>query len=93
MLRRGKDALPFIRGETMQRKYPWEKWFKEKITVIVRGADYDCSQSTMKQMILNRGSALGLKLKVIDTDTEIVIVVMGRRGDEVPCADTAPVAG
>lgn len=78
----------------MQRKYPWDEWFGNKITVLVRGEDYDCSQSTMTQLIRNRGSQAGLKLKVIDTDTEIIIVVMSRRdGSEVPRADTAPVVG
>lgn len=76
----------------MQRKYPWEEWFKEKITVIVRGEDYDCSQSSMVQSIRNRATLAGLKVKVVDTDTEIIIVVMERREDgKVSGATTAPI--
>lgn len=74
------------------RKYPWEEWFSNKITVLVRGEDYDCSQSTMIQMIRNKASQVGLKLKVVDTDTEIVIVVMGRREEsEISHTDQTPV--
>lgn len=65
----------------MQRKYPWEEWFGSKITVLVRGEDYDCSQSTMVQIIRNRASLEGIKVKIIDTDTEIIIVVLGRRDE------------
>lgn len=91
-MRYGASAFTH-QSTVMQRKYPWEEWFKEKITVIVRGEDYDCSQSSMVQSIRNRATLDGLKVKVIDTDTEIIIVVMGRREDEVPCTATAPITG
>lgn len=76
----------------MQRKYPWEEWFSNEITVIVRGVDYFCSQSNMVQSIRNKASSLGLKLRITDTGTEIVMVIVGRRGNnEVPHTNKAPV--
>lgn len=68
-------------GWTYQ-KYDWEEWFSKKFTILMRGVDYHCSQSTMMQQIRNKASALGLRLKLTDTGTEIIIVVVGERGED-----------
>ena len=67
----------------MKRKYPWEKWFGDGFAVVMRGVDYHCSQSIMVQIIRNRASSLGLKLNIVDTGTEIILTVVGKRAELV----------
>lgn len=55
------------------RKYPWEEWFGQRRIVLLRGVHYRCSQSTMAQSIRNNASARGVKVRLRDTGTEIVI--------------------
>jgi hypothetical protein len=62
------------------RKYPWEQWFGRPSTVLVRGIDYQCSQSTMVQTIRNNASARGLRVQPTDKGTEILIEVRGAVG-------------
>lgn len=74
----------------MKRKYPWEKWFGGGFAILLRGVDYHCSQSTMTQSIRNRASLEGLKVKIEDTGTEIILTVIGGR-NEIPHTDKAAV--
>lgn len=75
------------------RKYPWEKWFGDGFAVLMRGVDYQCSQSTMAQTVRNNASARGLKVSIEDTGTDIILTVIGRREGEVQRTDKAPVTG
>lgn len=68
----------------MRRKYPWERWFSCRRTVILRGVDYHCSQATMSQTIRNNASARGLSVRVTDTGTEITIETIHEEGQAVP---------
>ena len=65
------------------RKYPWEEWFGRPSTILVRGTDYHCSQSTMAQTVRNNASQRGLRVQVTDKGTEILIEV-GRAGGKYP---------
>src|SRR5271170_1492927 len=61
----------------MRRKYQWEEWFGRPRTVLLRGVHYHCSQSAMCQMIRNAASARYLRVRLEDTETEIIIEVGG----------------
>lgn len=76
----------------MKRKYPWERWFSLSRFVLLRGVHYLCSQSTMAQTVRNNASTRGLRVRITDTSTEIIVEVMGNR-NEVSHTDKAPVAG
>lgn len=73
-----------------KRKYPWDDWFGQPITVLVRGEDYHCSQSTMVQTIRNNASRRGLRVRVVEDDDcrAIRLEVLG----EVQHTDRATVA-
>lgn len=78
-----------------RRKYDYERWFDDHPTVIVRGVDYHCSQSTMSQALRNRASMMGINISLVDTgDTIEVRVVLKKKKarSEVHHTDKAPVA-
>ena len=78
----------------MRRIYAWEDWFARDRTVLVRGVHYRCSQRTMTQMIRNNASARGVRIRLADMGTQIVVEVVSREGRcEIPHTDQAPVAG
>lgn len=58
-------------------KYNWDGLFKRAHTVLVRGIDYQCSQSSMAGSIRNKASKLGLRVKLADTGDSIIIKVIG----------------
>ncbi len=58
-----------------KRKYRWEEWFAKPRTVLVQGIDYNCSQSTMSQMVRNEASMRHLRVRVEDNRQSIVIEV------------------
>jgi hypothetical protein len=61
-----------------KRKYRWEKWFGQRRTVLVRGVDYECSQSAMVGMIRSAASRrYGVRVSVVDRDNTIDIEVVG----------------
>lgn len=60
-----------------KRLYQWEEWFGCQRTVLLRGIHYRCSQSSMIQMIRSRASERGLRVRLTDTGTEIVIELVG----------------
>lgn len=72
-----------------KRKYKWEEWLHEPQTILIRGVDYHCSQSSMCQMIRNEAWERGVRVSLIDVGYSIVIEVVG----EVPHPDKAAVAG
>lgn len=72
-----------------QRKYDWEGLFRRYQTTLVRGRDYDCSQSTMVGMIRNHASRRGMRVRVVDEGDSIIVEVKS----EIPRPDKAPVAG
>ena len=61
-----------------KRLYQWEEWFGRRRTVLVRGVNYDCSQSTMAQMVRNNATRLGVRVRVLDTRDAVVVEVVGR---------------
>ena len=78
------------------RMYPWEEWFNKPHTVLRRGVHYHVSQSIMHQMIRNNASKRGIRVRLIDTDDEIIINVVGvidRKNYEVHYPDTTTIAG
>lgn len=61
-----------------KRKYQWEQWFGQRRTVLVRGVDYECSQSAMVGMIRNAASRrYNVRVGVVDMDNTIIIEVVG----------------
>ncbi len=79
------------------RKYHWEEWFGRPRTILEQGVHYDCSQSTMAQIIRNNASQRGLRVRVVDIGDAIVVDVTGTTGGQSieilhPGTDTA-VAG
>jgi hypothetical protein len=57
------------------RKYPWDEWLGRPETVLVRGVHYHCSQSTMTQNIRCAASHRKVRVRLVDTGTEIWIRV------------------
>ena len=57
----------------MRRVYPWNDWLGKPRTVILRGVHYRCSQSSMQTQIRNAASRRGVKVRLIDTNTEFII--------------------
>ncbi len=55
------------------RKYPWEVWFSQPRTVLVRGRDYDIDNLMMWQTIKNNASKYGVRVKVIDNDGGLIL--------------------
>ena len=58
-----------------KRKYNWDGLFDRQHTVLVRGADYHCSQSTMAGMIRNQASGRGVRVCLTDTGDSIIVEV------------------
>lgn len=56
------------------RKYPWEVWFSQPRTVLVRGRDYHIDSLTMFQTIKNNATKYGVRVKVIDNHPEGLIL-------------------
>lgn len=73
----------------MRRIYPWEQWFGRPRTVLVRGRHYHCSQSTMVQMVRNRASRCGMRVRVGDIGDSVIVEVLGA----IQHPDEAPVPG
>jgi hypothetical protein len=63
------------------RKYNWEEWFGRPETVLVHGIHYHCSQSTMSQTVRNNASRRGLRVRLVDTGTEIFVEVLRAKAD------------
>lgn len=71
----------------MKRIYPWEEWFRARRITLLRGVHYGCSQSTMAQTIRNNASLRGLRVRIEDIGTGLIMEVIG----EIPCANQAPI--
>ena len=76
----------------MARKYFWDRWFGGAPTTIVRGVDYQCSQSTMVATVRNSASMRHLRVKIVDAGGSIVIQVVGRTKDSDEIRNTDKVA-
>ena len=59
-----------------RRKYRWEEWLTQPYTVLVRGIDYDCSQSCMTQSIRNKASKIGVRVSITDNRDSIEIRIV-----------------
>lgn len=60
-----------------KRKYRWDDWFDCPRTVLVRGQDYQCSQSAMTGQLRNRASERGVRIKLADRGDSIIVEVIG----------------
>ena len=77
-----------------RRKYQWEEWFSRPRTVLVRGIDYHCSQTSMSTATRNAASKIGVGVRLVDTGDKIIINVHKlRRRHAISNTDTTPVAG
>lgn len=78
------------KGQEMpaRRKYWWEEWFSQKLTIVQRGIDYQCSQSAMAQNIRSNASAYGKSVKLTDNGDSFIIEVVGeiRNGVTYACS-------
>lgn len=74
-----------------RRKYPWEEWFSRARTELVRGTDYEVSQSIMYQTIRNNAWQRAIRVNITDTGHSMIIEVVGRT-DAIPHPDQATVA-
>jgi hypothetical protein len=72
-----------------KRKYPWEEWFGQPRTVLVRGIDYHCGQGIMWQQIRNSAVRYGVRVRLHDENDRIVIEVISA----ISHPDKAPIAG
>ena len=72
-----------------KRKYKWEEWFDQSRTVLVRGVDYHCSQSSMAGAIRNSASQRGARVHLTDTGDSIIVEVV----DEIPYTNKVTVFG
>lgn len=72
-----------------KKKYNWDELFKRESSLLERWVDYSCSQSNMIQQIRNEASKRGLRIRISDLGTQIILKIVGGR-DEV--RDTTAVA-
>jgi hypothetical protein len=72
-----------------RRKYNWEEWFGRPVTLLTRGADYNCSQSIMCAVIRNEASERRVRIRLRDEGDSIIIEVV----DAVPHPDKTTIAG
>lgn len=70
------------------RKYPWEYWFSNPVTKIVRGVDYHCSQAMMWQMVRNniRTHRMTGRVRVTDINYGLIIEVLSENPHTNPTA-------
>lgn len=54
-------------------KYHWDRWLAQPRTVLTRGVDYACSQSSICQQARNAAAAAGIAVKIEDHGDRIVI--------------------
>ena len=71
------------------RLYDWDLWFGRPCTVIRRGVDYRCSQSSMCQIIRNNAWRRRVRVRLTDTRDAITIEVV----NAVPRANKAAIPG
>lgn len=71
--------------------YAWDRWFGKDEFRLVRGVDYQCSQSTMCQSVRNAASKRGIRVSIRDNGNGIVVRVK-RMEDEIPRADQAAIS-
>jgi hypothetical protein len=57
------------------RKYDWDDWFNRSFTVLIRGRDYRCSQSSMVQQVRNAALKMGVMVSVIDGGDRVTLVL------------------
>ncbi len=74
----------------MNRKYRWDDWLGRPQTVLVRGVHYRCSQSSMCQSIRNNASQRGLRVRLTDNGTDILVEVLGTRRAREEVAGAVP---
>lgn len=65
-----------------KQKYDWNAWFGQPRTVLHRGIDYHISQSMMYQTIVNSASKRGVRVKVKDQGSYMVIEVLENYGHD-----------
>jgi hypothetical protein len=73
-------------------KYNWKDWLSRPRTVLVRGVDYHCSQSTMVQLLRNAASKRRVSVRLCEDETcqAIQVEVLSVEG---PRSNKAAVAG
>lgn len=60
------------------RKYPWEQWFALPYILLKYGKDYHISQSMMYQTVRNNARRYGVRVKIKDTNTSLIVEVVER---------------
>lgn len=58
-----------------KRRYYWYTWLQQPTTTLVRGVDYDCSQSAITQQARSEASARGVRVSIKDHGNSITIEV------------------
>lgn len=69
-------------------RYNWDEWFGNKIALLRRGIEYNCSQSAMASMVRNNASMRRIKVRLTDMDTSILVEVL----DEVSHTNPATIS-
>ena len=72
-----------------KRKYKWEAWFGMGRVVLVRGIDYQCSQSAMMSMVRTNAWLRRVRVSVQDTGNTLIVEVRGA----IPHTDSVAVVG
>lgn len=67
----------------MRQIYRYGDWFNRPRTVLVRGQDYTCSQSSMEAQIRNAATKACVRVRIVDSNDRIVIWVVQEHADAV----------
>ena len=75
-----------------RRKYPWEVWFGQPRTVLVRGVDYMLPQAIMWQSVRNNARKFSVRVRITDAGDALIIDVLPPRTPAPSQFSAAPVA-
>lgn len=59
-------------------KYPWDRWFRQKRFVLVRGRDYTCQPHSLSVMVRAAAYARKVRVSVALRDETLTVTVGGQ---------------
>jgi hypothetical protein len=62
-----------------RRKYDWDGLFNQEFALLEKDIDYHCSQSNIIQQIRNEASKRRLRVRITDSNNQVIIRVLGAK--------------
>jgi hypothetical protein len=61
-------------------EYPWDRWFQDRLFVLVKGQDYDCKVRSMNIQVRQQAARRGLIVHIETVEDSLRIKVRQRNG-------------